>query len=342
MTGLFRVVIVGGATLKGKELADLLKDRNFPAREIKLLDDDESLGQLEAVGDEVSFVQSVLPEHFEGADFTFFASDEAFTLRHWELAKRAGSAIVDLSYALEKEPGAKVRAPWVERELQRQIAPELQPAPAITAHPAATVMALLLLRARKAGGIVASVANVMEPASEHGKRGMDELHEQTVNLLSFRELPKKVFDSQVAFNLLARYGETSQPSLEAVERRIAAHFEQITGGALPVPSLMLLQAPSFHGHTFSLYIELDRPLAAGDFAKSLAGEHVLVTYLAEDSPSNVNVAGQDEIMIAVRRDARHENGFWIWAAVDNLRLTAISALECAETIAAARPKGKVQ
>ncbi|MFB3916715.1 MAG: Asd/ArgC dimerization domain-containing protein [Terriglobales bacterium] len=340
--GVFRVAIVGAATLKGRELADVLKERNFPARDIKLLDDDESLGQLEAVGDEVTFVQSIIPDNFQNVDFAFFASDEKFTSRNWQLAKAAGSAIVDLSYALESEPGATVRAPWVERELRRQIAPELQPAPVMTAHPAAVVLALLLLRARKAGTVRTSVATVIEPASEHGKRGMDELHEQTVNLLSFRELPKQVFDSQVAFNLIARYGDMARPTMETIERRIATHFERITGASVSVPSLMLLQAPSFHGHAFSVYVELERAVPASEFARALSGEHVILSQLAEDSPSNVNAAGQDDIMIAVRRDARRDNGFWIWAAADNLRVTAISAVECAETMATARPKGKVQ
>src|ERR1051325_8176763 len=75
---LFRVAIVGAATLKGKELKDVLEERNFPAVDIKLLDDDESLGQL---------------------------------------AREAGSAIVDLSYALESAPNVPIRAPWIEREL---------------------------------------------------------------------------------------------------------------------------------------------------------------------------------------------------------------------------------
>jgi len=55
----YRVAIVGAATLKGKEVAEVLNDRNFPSLDVKLLDDDESLGQLETMGDEVSFIQSV-------------------------------------------------------------------------------------------------------------------------------------------------------------------------------------------------------------------------------------------------------------------------------------------
>ena len=96
-----------------------------------------------------------------------------------------------------------------------------------------------------------------------------------------------------------------------------------------MPAMMLVQAPVFHAHTFSIYIELDKPMAVGDFARNLAGEHVQIARTPEDSPSNVNVAGKDEIMVAVRRDVVHENGFWLWAAVDNLRLAALTAADCA-------------
>src|SRR5262245_28412311 len=98
---LFRVAIVGAATLKGKELKEVLEERNFPAADVRLLDDNESLGQLEQVQDEISFVQPVTPEQLENVDFTFFAAASDFTRANWKLARQAGSAIVDLSYALE-------------------------------------------------------------------------------------------------------------------------------------------------------------------------------------------------------------------------------------------------
>ncbi len=88
---LFRVAIVGAASLKGKELKDVLEDRNFPAMEIKLLDDDESLGQLERVQDEVALVQPVGRDELAQMDFTFFASEEEFTRKKWKLAREAGS-----------------------------------------------------------------------------------------------------------------------------------------------------------------------------------------------------------------------------------------------------------
>lgn len=340
--GEFRVAVVGAATLKGRELKDVLAERNFPARDTRLLDDEESLGQLETVGDEPTFIQSVLPEHLENVDFTFFASDEAYTHRTWQMARKAGSDIIDLSYALEGETGVSLRAPWVERELAASPKIDFGGAPVAVAHPAAMVLALLLLRVQKAGEIARAVVTAFEPASEHGRRGMDELHEQTVNLLSFQQLPRSVFDAQVAFNLVDRYGEKSLPTLASVEGRIQRHFRTIVAGRVPVPSLMLLQAPIFHGHAFSIYIEMTAPVQVEQLTRALAGEHVEIAQGTEDSPSNVNAAGQEQIQVTLRHDPEHASGVWLWAASDNLRLAAVAAVECAEGLIAGRPRGKVQ
>lgn len=339
---MFRVAIIGAATLKGRELKEVLSDRNFPSSDVRLLDDDESLGQLQAVGEEPAFIQGVLPEHLENVDFSFFASDENFTRDTWKLASKAGSDIIDLSYALEGHPGALLRAPWVERELGATPKIDFSDAPVVVAHPAATVLALLLLRAQKVGKIARAMVTVLEPASEHGRRGMDELHEQTVNLLSFQQLPKGVFDAQVAFNIVDRYGEKAASALSIVEERIQRHFRSIVQGRLNVPSLMLLQAPIFHGHAFSLYIQLESAAQNEELIAAVSGEHVDVLQSAEESPSNVNAAGQEQIQVYVRADAQNPNGFWLWAATDNLRIAALSAVDCAESMIASRPRGTVQ
>src|SRR6266496_6200203 len=341
-TNLYRIAIVGAATLKGKEIAEVLSDRNFPSADIKLLDDDESLGQLETAGEEISFIQSVRAEQFEHVDFTFFACDQDCTRTNWKTAQKAGSAIVDLSFALEDVPEAMLRAPWIERQLGQVLTPELQPRPVVIAHPAATVLALLLLRVQKAIAVKRVVATVFEPASEHGQKGMDELHEQTVNLLSFQQLPKKIFDTQVAFNMVTRYGEQSVPPLGTVENRVLNHYRRIGGSSLALPSLLLLQAPIFHGYGFAIHLRMDQIVDVEQFFQALSGEHVSIAQPAEDAPSNVSVAGQANILLSVKPDPNDLNGVWLWAAADNLRIAATTAVECAETMAATRPRGKIQ
>ena len=344
---MYRLAIVGAGSLKGRELKDVLEERSFPALDIKLLDDDELSGQLEAVAEEATFIQSVQPEQFENVDFAFFASDANFTRKHWTMARNAGCSVVDLSYALEDEAAIPVRSPWVEQELLQGAKPSLQnleATSAVAAHPAAVVLALLLLRARKAGKVRSAVVTAFEPASEHGKRGLDELHEQTMNLLSFHDLPRAVFDSQVAFNLISRYGAGSQPALREVEDRIRRHFELITGGSVPVPSLVLAQAPIFHAHIFSLYIELEKPVGEAEFAEALSGRHVTITPAGagEEAPSNLSAAGQEQVQVAVRRDPRNASGMWLWAAADNLRIAALSAVDCASALALVRAGGSIQ
>src|SRR5207245_11672410 len=111
VTGYGAATVVAAAWSE-KDLAELLHDRDFPAADIRLLDVDESLGQLEAMGDEISFIQRVRAEQFEHVDFAFFASDQESTRRTWRDARDAGSAIIDLSAVLEDQPGATVRSLW--------------------------------------------------------------------------------------------------------------------------------------------------------------------------------------------------------------------------------------
>jgi len=340
---LFRAAIVGAATLKGKEVAEMLSERNFPAVDVRLLDDDESIGQLEATGDEINFIQSVRSEQFTHVDFTFFAADAECTRQNWKRARDAGSAIIDLSGALEDEAGANVRSLWIERERGEMWQPELQPAPCIVAHPAAVTLALLLLRARKAGAIRSAAATLLEPASEQGQKGMDELHQQTVNLLSFQPLPKDIFDVQVAFNMVARYGQNSHLSLESLEARVRRHYREIAGTDAPQPALMLLQPPVFHGHALAIFLEMEQAVDRDRLSQALAGDHVSLAGTEDDSqPSNVNAAGQANILASLKSDAARPNGIWLWVAADNLRIAAMTAVECAESMIATRPLGKIQ
>lgn len=339
---LYRAAIVGAGSLKGKEVAEMLNERNFPAVDVRLLDDDESLGQLEALGDEISFIQSLRAEQFEHVDFTFFASDAECTRKNWKRARDAGSAIIDLSAALENEPGAQVRSLWVERERGQTVLPELQPGPCVTAHPVAATLALLLLRARKFGAIRRVVTIVFEPASEHGQRGMDELHQQTVNLLSFQPLPKDVFDAQVAFNMLVRHGQKAQPALDSIEARMVRHYQKIAGDDAPPVALLLLQAPIFHGYALAVFLEMAEMANVEELAKVLAGDHVTIPGTEDDPPSNVSSAGQGEILLSLKSDPVQPNGVWLWAAADNLRISALTAVDCAESMSATRPIGKIQ
>jgi ABC-type glycerol-3-phosphate transport system substrate-binding protein len=87
---------------------------------------------------------------------------------------------------------------------------------------------------------------------------------------------------------------------------------------------------------------METPVDLASLTQKLTGDHVTIPGVGEDWPSNVSSAGQADIQLAVKPDAVQSNGAWIWAAVDNLRVSALTAVECAESMMASRPTGKIQ
>ena len=340
-TNLFKVAIVGASTLKGKEVRDVLGERTFPALDVKLLDDEAATGQLDQVNDEPTFIQATTPDELSGVDFTFLTAADDYAAKVWPIVRDAGSEIVDLTYSLENNTESVLRAPWVERELGRPHQPGLQSVPAVVAHPAATMLALLLARVQKAAPVQLATAVLSHPASEYGRPGLDELHDQTVNLLSLQTLPTAVFGTQIAFNVMAHSVAGAHPPLAEVEARILRHFRQIAGNRLAAPALLLTQAAIFHGYTAALFVRTTEETSLEKLAKALEGPHVQLSGAEDESPSNANIAGAPDILASVRVDGSG-NGYWIFAACDNLRVSALQAVECAEGMLHTRPRGQLQ
>jgi aspartate-semialdehyde dehydrogenase len=347
MTDTYKIAIVGAATIRGKELNEALTESVFVSADFSLMDDESQLGQLEAVGDEVTFIQRIEPAAFEGMDFVFFAGSEDVTRRHWGAAHKAAASIVDLSYALETEPGVLVGAPWLDEADRIGSRLNLSTPAVIPAHPVSVALALMLVRMQELGTVRNASATVLEPASEYGSAALDELHHQTVGLLNFQPPPKAVYDTQVAFNIAPVVGEEAKVDLRGSEARIRRHYELLAGNTLPRVSVQLLNAPVFHGHGISLAVEFDQPLSLEHVEAALSGEHLDVVMGDGDAdvPNNLNTVGQSDVMVRVRTADGGEqktNRFWIWASIDNLKFGALNAVACALELRKLRPQGKVQ
>jgi len=339
----YKIAIAGASTLLGKELKDAISDSTLATATFTLLDEQTAQGQLEQVGDEVTFVQPILSDAFDKMDFTFFCGSEDLTRKHWASALRAGSTVLDLSGALDQEPGVLVRAPWLAGDTG---AGDLFTPAVVPAHPAAIALAMLMERLRPAMPRFIA-ATLLAPASEFGSDAMDELHQQTVNLLSFQTLPKAVYDAQAAYNMLSGMGESAHLSLPRLEARIRRHYEALGGGRLPALALQAIAAPVFHGHTFSIAIELERPVDIAALEEALSGDRVDLVLEDTDSPSNLSATGQNDVLVRLRpilegRNPAQVTRFWLWAASDNLRMYAQNAVDCALDLRRLRPQGTVQ
>jgi aspartate-semialdehyde dehydrogenase len=342
--GMYRIGIVGAGSLVGKELADELQDSLLAASDFILLDDEEVTGQVASVGDEAAFIQRIEPGSFDRMDFVFFAGTADSTRKHWAAARRSGASIVDLTGALEQEKGVLVRAPWVNDALKVKSAdaPDLSTPAVVPAHAAAVMLGLVAARVGKVLPIRSLAATVIEPASQHGREAMDELHQQTVNLLSFQTLPREQYDAQVAFNVLPVLGESAKVKLLTTEEQISRHYSTIGGVTLASLDIELVQAPVFHGYVASVLLELDDDATVEDLERALAGDSIDLVSTDSEPPSNLSAAGQEDIMTRVRAAGTSARRFWIWLAADNLKLSALNAIACANELKRLRPRGKVQ
>ncbi len=241
------------------------------------------------------------------------------------------TTLIDLTGGLAGTPGVVLRAPAVEPE--RYLPPESRLVSA--AHPAAVLLALFLRRLSGAGTLARSVVTVFEPASQHGQAAIDELQQQTAQLLNFRPLPKAVYDEQVTFNLMARWGTEAPRKLAASERRIREELAALLAldHAAPAPSLRLVQAPVFHAYCASVWVEFAEEVAVEALQSALQGP--TVDYRDDDVEplTNVSVAGQSGFGIdRVEPDTANPRAFWFWLAADNLRLAADNAILVAASI----------
>lgn len=343
---IYRIAIVGAASLAGKELGDALSDSSFAASSFTLLDEDRATGQIASAGDEISFIQPIDANSFEAMDFVFFSGDAEVAAKYWKTARKAGAGTVDMTFALEEELGVFVRSPWVSasrpQDSNREL--DLETSVVVPAHPAAVILALVTARASAKFKVTGLSATVLEPASQYGRAAMDELHQQTVSLLSFQKLPRDVYDAQVSFNLLKTMGEEAKVRLAGTESRIQSHFHALLGDTPPL-ALQLIHAPVFHGYVVSIFIELAEPTTLEAFELSLVGEHIDLLSKESEPPSNLSATGQEEIMVSVEaaNASRAENTrFKLLVAADNLKLAALHAIACARELAQLRPLGKVQ
>jgi len=349
-----RIALVGAGTLLSKALNDELAVSAFSAADIRLMDDEDSFGKLEATADEMTFIQHIDADSFEGCDFTFFAGPAQITRKHWRRALKAGSRIVDLSGALEDEPGVLVRAPWIQEKTKlkpnRQVeAPDLQTRAVVSAHPVAALLALVSERVQGLAPIREIWATLLQPASEYGQAALEELHQQTANLLSFQPLPTQIFGSQTAFNLAVSFPAEGRINLAVAGDLIRQHYQKISGSRAVPLALQLVQVPVFHGYGVSVAIGLVSSVFSNSLQESLAGPHLHVVSHASEFPGNVQAVEEDKAQVLVQpilRNPQTEDGrtdrFWLWIVADNLKLAAKNAVACAMELNRLRPRGGVQ
>jgi aspartate-semialdehyde dehydrogenase len=329
------IAIVGGDTLLGKEVQELLDTRKIPAN-IQLVAsfEPEVAGKAASIltlGKEEPLVMSSIEAADLGsAQIVILAASKETGHKAYEKIRggKLAPVVIDLTGALEDLAESRLRAPMVEPAGFDAKGPVQT-----IAHPAAIAIALLLSQLQKAGSVRRSVIEIFEPVSERGKAGIDELQKQAVALLSFKPLPKAIFDAQISFNMLSQYGSEAPLSLEEIELKIDRHLASLLAtsdkeGGAPMPSLRLIQAPVFHGYSVCAWVEFEENPGMDSIFQALGSSNIDVRTADHEPPTNVGVAGQGGITVgSIAQDRNQPRAWWFWMVADNLQIVAENAGE---------------
>jgi aspartate-semialdehyde dehydrogenase len=309
------IAIVHPSGLLGKELAETLENRAKQWREIRLLSTlEDEVGGLTDVAGGAALVTRYEPESLGKASTVYFCGPiEADRPLFGDVPADAIAVVLSPDATLEDgEPVVAGVNPEAARPGRILLSP----------HPAVVLLAHLLHPLRDLGpeGIVATV---ILPASVYGTPGLEELFEQTRQIVMMTAVrPKPVFGAQLAFNMMPANADSG--ALSAMLRRVL--------GDLPPVALQVIQGGVFHSLSVSVHLRLAGNPGVQAVRKALAAHpHIELA----DRPRHlgpIDAAAHDKVISgSIRKDA--EGGFWLWAVMDNLtRGGALNAVEIVESL----------
>lgn len=331
MTRTFDIAVIGATGSVGEALVQLLEERDFPVANLYLLASGESAGRSLAFKGKSLRVRDLQSFDFTTVRLAFFAAGSKVTRMHVAQAAAAGCAVIDLASGLPAE-----QAPRLVPEVNAQVLATLS-APYLLTSPSAPAIALAAVLAVLPESLVIQRLTVTAclAVSSRGREAVSELARQTAELLNGRALEPRLFDRQVAFNLLAQVEQPDSDGHAALERQIAGEIRQLLGVPhLPV-AITCIQAPVFFGDSLSVSLQAESSIDLQQVCAALDGAPALELVESDDYPTAVGDAvGQDVVYVGrVRAGLDDPAQLNLWITSDNVRKgAALNAVQIAELL----------
>ena len=329
----YTVAILGATGAVGQETLEILEERQFPLASLRLFASKRSVGEIMACqGKEWTVEELTDSSLFDGVDLAFISATDAISKDYGQRLGAAGIAVIDDSAVFRMDEQVPLVVPEVNVAALRDMPRGIVSIPNCTTTP--LVMALKPLH--DAVGVKRVVVTPFQSVSGTGSAAMDELMDQTKDLLAFRDITTKVYPYQIAFNLLPHIGSFNEEGDCSEEIKIAKETRKILGAPNLRVTATTVRVPVLRCHSEAINIELERPLNANEARAALAAMPGVLVY---DDPAKklypmpLDATGKDEVYIGrVREDESISNGLNLWVVSDNLRkgaaLNAIQIAEC--------------
>ena len=330
----YKVVVVGATGNVGREMLNILAEREFPVAEIAALASRKSIGTEVSFGDKTLKTMDLATFDFTGWDIALFAVGSEATKEHAPKSAAAGCVVIDNSSLYRYDPEVPLIVPEVNADAIHQCKNKN-----IIANPNCSTaqMVVTLKPLHDRAKIKRVVVSTYQSVSGAGKEGIDELWDQTKSIYNpVDDKPPSKFTKQIAFNVIPHIDKFMDGGDTKEEWKMVAETKKILDASIKVTATCV-RVPVFVGHSEALNVEFEEFLDE-DEARSILREApgIMVIDKREDGGyvSPIECVGDYATFVSrLRQDVTVENGLNLWCVSDNLRKgAALNAIQIAEVL----------
>jgi aspartate-semialdehyde dehydrogenase len=326
----YKVAILGATGLVGQEFIKVLEQRNFPMDSVDLLASDRSAGRKMFVSHHEIVVKEATPKSFKDIDIALFSAGAEISRYFSPIAAQSGAAVVDNSAAFRMEPKVPLVVPEVNPD-------DIKWHKGIIANPNCSTiqMVVALYPLHKVNPIKRVIAVTYQSVSGTGTAAVEELTEQTKQVLAGETTVPHVYPHQIAFNILPEIDVFLDNDYTKEEWKMVDETRKIMHAPEIAISAVCARVPVFIGHSEAIHIEFSEPMSPDEARRILAqapGVKVLDDPAISLYPQPWSAAGTDDVYVGrIHRDVSHPNGLVMWIVADNIRKgAALNAVQIAE------------
>jgi aspartate-semialdehyde dehydrogenase len=328
----YHVAIVGATGAVGTEFLHLLETREFPLASVRLLASERSAGRTLSLRGRPHTVELLTEDSFDGIDIAFFSAGGARSKEFAPAAVRAGAVVIDNSSAFRMDPDVPLVVPEINPE-------DIAANKGIIANPNCSTIVMLMAVAplRKLAPVRRIVVSTYQAASGAGAQAMQELLDQTNDVLRERPITPCVFPHPIAFNLFSHNTRIDATGYNEEERKMIQESRKI----LHDPNLRItatcIRVPVLRAHSESLNVEFEpgkRPSldAIREALDAFPGVSVVDDREDNHFPMPIEASGRDEVLVGrLRTDLSNEDAVDLFLSGDQiLKGAALNGIQIAE------------
>ncbi len=331
----YRVAVVGGTGNVGREMLQILAERQFPVDEVVPLASARSVGREVSFGeDDILKVKDLNTFDFDDTDIVLSSPGAKVSAVHSPRAAKAGAVVIDNTSYFRMDPDVPLIVPEVNADALAGYDRKN-----IVANPNCSTMQMVvaLKPIHDVAGIRRVVVSTYQSVSGAGREAMDELFSQTRSVYVNDPIERHQFTKQIAFNVIPHIDVFMDGGDTKEEWKMVVETKKILDPTIKVTATCV-RVPVFIGHAEAVNLELEQPLSADEARAALqeAPGVIVVDHRADEGyVTPVESAGEDAVYVSrIREDPTIDNGLNLWIVSDNLRKgAALNAVQIAEVLA---------